>query len=141
MTTCAWDGKKLSADTRSVTGDVIDQSACQKIFQRKGVFCAAAGDLAEAISVVKYLLNKKGEPPDFEEGSFEIMLVSETRSEFYGGTLKPVPMEAPSAIGSGGSYAIAAMLCGKSAPNAVRIAAKMDSNTGVDFGVRTFRVR
>lgn len=143
MTTCAWDGKRLAADTRSTMDDVIMQGACQKIFQRKGVFCAIAGDISEAIPVAKYLLKRKkdADPPEFEEESFEILLVAEDRVEYYGGTLKPVLVEAPFAIGTGANHAVAAMLCGKKAQEAVRVAAKMDVNTGVEFGVRSYRIR
>ena len=140
MSTCTWDGKRLSADTRCITGDVIDQSPCQKIFRKKGIYCAVAGDLADAIEVTRYLLNG-GDAPDYTEGSFEIMLVSKDRCEYYGGNLKSVPLPTPFAIGSGGDYAVAAMLCGKTAPKAIKIAAKMDASTGTEFGIRTYKIR
>lgn len=141
MTTCTWDGKRLSADTRSITGDVIDQAPCQKIFQKNGVYCAIAGDVAEVMPAVDYLLGRKKKKPEIDEGDFQIMLVSETRCEYYGGSLKPSPLAAPFAIGSGSSHAIAAMLCGKSGPKSIRIAAQLDASTGVEFGVRTYKIR
>lgn len=141
MTTCTWDEKRLSADTRSMTGDVIDQGPCQKIFQRKGVFCAVAGDLAEAIPVVRYLLKPKGKRPKIGKGDFQILLVSASRAEYYDGEYIALPVTGPFAIGTGGDHALAAMLCGKSGPQAIRIAAQMDPHTGVDFGVRTFKIR
>ena len=142
MTTCSFDGQNLAADTRSMTGGIIDQSPCQKIFRRKGIFCALAGDVSEALVVIKYLLNPKLEKPIIEEGgNWEIILIGGGRTEFYSGTLNPSPMEAPFAIGSGSGYAIAAMLCGKTAAQSIRIAAKLDSSTGVEFGVRNFKIR
>lgn len=141
MTTCTWDGKRLSADTRSVTGTVIDQGPCQKIFQRKGVFCAVAGDIAEALPVVNYLLGKEKEPPEINGSCFQIILVSGTRAEYYYSDLKPAPLATPFAIGSGAEFAMAAMLCGKSGRKAIRVAAKLDNNTSVDYGIRSFRIR
>ena len=145
MTTCIWDGEFICADTRSMTGDVIDQGPCQKIFQKNGVYCAISGDLAEAVVVVKRLLQPQKPSADdvhlVEEGEWQIFLVSETRSEYYGGTLLPAPMAAPFAIGTGGSYALAALLAGKTGPQAIRLACKMDACSGVEFGVRKYRVR
>jgi ATP-dependent protease HslVU (ClpYQ) peptidase subunit len=141
MTTCTWDGKRLSADTRSITGSTIDQAACQKIFQRKGIYCALAGDIAEAIIVIDYLLGKEVEPPELPVGDFQIILVSKTRCEYYYNSLNPSPLESPSAIGSGADYALSAMLCGKSGSKAVTIAAKLDPYTSVDYGVRSFKIR
>lgn len=141
MTTCTWDGKRLSADTRSITGSTIDQAPCQKIFQREGIYCALAGDVAEAITVIDYLLGRKVEPPELPVAEFQIMLVSDTRAEYYANSLNPSPMEAPFAIGSGTDYALSAMLCGKSGRKAISIAAKLDPNTSVDYGVRSFKIR
>lgn len=139
MTTCTWDGKRLSADTRSITGDVIDQGPCQKIYSRKGVYVALAGDVAKALPIVEWLLNPKGEKPKSTK-DFQAILVSKDRQEYYGGSLKPVPLTTPHAIGSGGDFAIAAMLSGKTGPQAIKIAAKMDPNTGIDFGVRSYKI-
>ena len=145
MTTCVWDGEFICADTRSMTGAVIDQAPCQKIFQKNGVYCAVAGDLAEAVIVVKRLLNPQKPTPEdshlVEEGEWQVILVSETRAEYYGGTMLPAPMSAPFAIGTGGSFALAAMLAGKTGPQAIRLACKMDACSGVEFGVRKYRVR
>ena len=145
MTTCVWDGEFLCADTRSMTGSVIDQGPCQKIFQKKGVYCAISGDLAEAVIVVKRLLNPQRPSSDdvhlVDEGDWQIILVSETRAEYYGGCMLPAPVAPPFAIGTGGSYALAAMLAGKTGPQAIRLACKMDAYSGVEFGVRKYRVR
>lgn len=144
MTTCTWDGKRISADTRSITGAVIDQAPCQKIFQKKGIYCAIAGDVATALIVMEYLLKdkRKAERPELDaEDIFQIMLVSKDRCEYYSCSLDPSPMAAPCAIGSGGDYALAAMLCGKSGPQSIQVAAKMDPYTGVEFGIRTYKIR
>jgi len=145
MTTCVWDGEFICADTRSMTGSVIDQGPCQKVFQKRGVFCAISGDLAEAFIVVQRLLNPQKPTPDdvhlVEEGDWQIMLVSETRAEYYGGTMLPAPMAAPFAIGTGGNYALAALLAGKNGPQAIRLACKMDACSGVEFGIRKYKVR
>lgn len=144
MTTCVWDGEWLCSDTRSMTGSVIDQTPCQKIFRRNGVYCAVSGDLAEATLAVKKLLNPKNyreDNPFLEEGDWQILLVSDTREEYYCGSLLPSPAGAPFAIGTGGSYALAAMLAGQTGAQSVRLACRMDANSGVDYGVRKYRVR
>lgn len=145
MTTCVWDGEFICADTRSITGTVIDQGACQKIFQKNNVFCAVAGDIAEATIVVKRLLmpEKNSEEDSYivDSGDWQIMLVSESRCEYYGGTMLPAPMTTPFAIGTGGSFALAALLAGKTGLQAIRLACKMDACSGVEFGIRKYRVR
>lgn len=139
MTTCTWDGKRLSADTRSITGAAIDQGPCQKIFQRQGTYVAIAGDVAEVMPVVRWLLNPELDEPECPEG-FQIILVNQYRREYYCDSLQSSPMATPFAIGSGADYAIAAMLSGKTGPKAIKIAAKIDANTGVDYGVRSFKI-
>jgi len=144
MTTCVWDGEWLCSDTRSMTGSVIDQTPCQKIFTRNGVYCAISGDLAEVTVAVKKLLNPKKhfvDDPSIDEGDWQIILVSATREEYYCGSLLPSPAGAPFAIGTGGSYALAAMLAGKTGAQAVRLACRMDALSGIEFGVRKYRVR
>jgi hypothetical protein len=90
------------------------------------------------------LLPTNSSPDDsyiVDAGDWQIMLVSESRCEYYGGTMLPAPMTTPFAIGTGGSFALAALLAGKTGPQAIRLACKMDSCSGVEFGIRKYRVR
>lgn len=138
MTTCTWDGKRLSADTRSITGGVIDQHACQKLFKKNGVVCAVAGNLSDAMRAVDFLLGITEKKPN--DGDYEIMLVSKDRAEYYDTNVQPIPLATPFAIGSGRAEAMSAMLCGKTGKEAIKIAAKLDPNTSVDFGVRSYKI-
>lgn len=140
MTTGTWDGVRISADTRSITDDTIDQGPCQKIFQKKGVYCAVAGDLGAAKKAALWLLGRKKNKPKLEDEEFEIILVSKDRQEYYDESLVALELPTPHAIGSGKQPALAAMLAGENGREAIRIAARIDPNTSVDYGLRSFKV-
>ena len=57
----------------------------------------------------------------------------------YDAKLTPLRTEKYAAVGSGAVFAIAAMDCGKSAVEAIRIAKKRDVNTG--GRIRTIKVK
>ena len=135
MTTIAWDGKTLASDTRSMSDDVIDQAETHKIFKKKGKLYGLAGDYAQALAVMHWL--QGGEKPEFEDSDFDVLVIDKGKAVIYGDQLYPYEAKAPLAIGSGGGYAIAAMLSGADSRKAVKVAALLDPNTG--GRIKTFK--
>lgn len=126
MTTAAFDGKTLAADTLAHTSVLLKVHKLHRL--PDGALFAAAGALQEVIAVLEWL--RGGEKPsDLQD--FEGLIVTRTGAERLGERLMRVPCLEPFyAIGSGAHFALAAMACGKNAIEAVRIAARFDPYTG-----------
>lgn len=128
MTTCAWDGKTLAADTRGTVGGFPFTKT--KAYRLKdGRLYAGSGD-AEDCAAVRIWLETGGEKPKVE--NFVGMVIGADGSIWrYEDKLVPFQINQPfHAIGSGRDYAIAAMHMGKSAIEAVELACLYDVYTG-----------
>ena len=139
MTTIAWDGKTLAADTRSTWGGTPVDGSCRKIFKavhpqgRLLVGCAGIGQECRAVWL--WLTGQQSEVPQTTD--IRIMAVDQTGFVFVGsvpGQWAEVGRR-PWAIGSGCDYALGAMQAGANAVKAVQIASALDTNTGIVAGI------
>lgn len=143
MTTIAYDGKILAADGRATVGNLISAKKTQKIFPLKALVSgveilgvlAGAGSYQSIMQVKQHIeradLFEAVEVPDLEPGSFTGLLVLETGEAFIlEDRLIPMPVELPTAIGSGTDYAMTAMHLGKSSFEGVQAACELDCYSG-----------
>lgn len=148
MTTIAYDGKTLAADSQTTQDGIRLSNSAVKIFSPwnetwavEGKQIAAfgiAGDLHAANDLRKamesFAGHHAGDP--FAKGiTFAFIAIAEDRTVFVGGKYSDddrswvVQAEAPVAVGTGGDFALGAMAAGSKAEDAIRIASKFDVNT------------
>lgn len=141
MTTIAYCGRFLAADTRGTYGnDGICQAVCHKLRIENDVAFSATGRIADAwlTALIEWWeigADPASMPPrgsDEEVGNFIIVNGIGARSLTYG-TPYPQEMGKPVAWGSGANYAIGAMEMGADAMRAVLVAMKHDGPTGGDI--------
>jgi len=126
ITTIAWDGKTLAADTLAQTSVNLKARKLHRL--SNGAMFGAAGSCQEIAAVLAWL-NGGEKPSDLDV--FEGLIIEKHGAERLGERLMRLPVfEAFWSIGSGSHFAIAAMACGKSAVEAVRLAARFDPYTG-----------
>lgn len=134
MTTIAYDGKVMAADTLHVSG--YTKSYAQKIwFLRPGVIVGAAGPAATAAEVIDWL-DRGAHPADFpkvqrgDDWSLVLVVANRRIMRIEQGPI-PIMVRGPyAAAGSGAEFALAAMALGKSAYDAVQLAGELDTGTG-----------
>lgn len=157
MTTIAWDGETLAADSRTTAGNVLISDDRLKLYSPasfekwlvNGYEVAVIGLAGNTgTELMLYDLLKSGITPLTEYPShmdFTALCITKNGCAFI---LNKDEKEAhamlceqkgPYAVGSGGGYARAAMLCGKTAEEAVEIAMQLDLSTG--GLVNTFTLR
>lgn len=128
MTTIAYDGSTLAADT-GVTGGGM-KFLTTKVYRLPcGGMAALAGDAAAAVAFGTWLAGgQKGKRPSLKplDG---IMVYGDGRAFSLTTSWPPVPLVGPIAAGSGAQAAMAAMLLGKSAREAVELASMIDPDT------------
>lgn len=128
MTTIATDGKVIAADSRGVS-DFILQGNINKVFRLKdGSIAAFAGHSLCYSAAIEWL--NGGEKPNFKDAEFYALILDSDGVWYVDDNYHKERMPAPYAIGSGCKFAMAAMLAGASPKEAVRIASKLDENTG-----------
>lgn len=144
MTTIAYRDGIIAADSRATYTSEAGGArivACRKLYRKtigKGrrqhdVIIGTAGESAPGLLFVEWFGSGKEPPTKLIDGDadFEVLVV--TKKGIYTAdkycTLEEIE-EPYYAIGSGSKAAFAAMDCGKSAKEAVRIAAKRDPYTG-----------
>jgi len=143
MTTIAYRDGVLAADSRVTYGEDAGARVhfCRKLFRRKvgegrkahEVIIATAGESSPGMVFVDWYGSGKPTPAMFEHlGPDFVCLVLTPKGLFeYDAYCRGEPIEEPFyAIGSGAKAALAAMHCGRSAVEAVRIAARIDPYTG-----------
>lgn len=137
MSTIAWDGSNLSADSRVTYGGT--QGEFQKIKRLKnGWLFASCGKAMDFAAVAHWLediepgvLHNSMAPRPKVDDEFLAMLISNTGAWILERNL--VPWYAPRskwAIGSGAEFALAAMHMGHNAPAAIKVACDLDAYTG-----------
>jgi len=139
MTTIAWDGRRLAADRRLTIDDGRMVLADTKIHKLPdGRYAAAAGNAVLGAMTIEWLADADRDPDEFPVSSdgdtVEVLVLHPgfpPRLEIYVGSPTPIRLSPQIyALGSGAPYALAAMHCGKSAPEAIEVAAVFDSGTG-----------
>ena len=130
MTTIAWDGKTLAADTLCA-GSFRMQNVV-KIFKVKKDLVGFSGDMQEGYSFLEWY--KAGCKPDEKPtitGSFSGIVVRGSRCYWVESNLIPAEVhDGRYALGTGSDFAMAAMYCGKTAKEAVEIAIYFDVHSG-----------
>lgn len=145
MTTVAYKNGVLAADTKAVGEDGMTFK-CKKLEKLPNgtiLGCAGEADVRDLISILgKASLSKMPLKAKLRatEGQFRGIWVFPTGEVFrvlveyedgkWDAEILPI-FEPYAAVGSGGGYALGAMLAGKSAIEAVRIACKLDNNSGL----------
>ena len=130
MTTIACTRDAMACDSRVTVGDVTHPG--QKVWVAHGMIIGVCGEGRAMSSVLKWLL--AGRPavlPDPEKGAAGYLLLTTGGIFTCDETCFIEPVKRSfHAIGSGAGPAIAAMMCGKSASEAVQIACDVDGNSG-----------
>jgi ATP-dependent protease HslVU (ClpYQ) peptidase subunit len=131
MTTIAYDGKTIAADTQLTFGNI--KSLCRKIyrFPEKEWIMACAGETNVEGQVLDFLRGKADRPNDKELKKFEAIVVNKEKEVFFfseGLILQPV-VSRTSAYGSGWQIAQAALHLGLPARSAVELASELDIYT------------
>jgi len=133
MTTIAWDGKSLAADTRCTTGGMPWQTT-KAVRLKDGRLFAASGAGEDCEAVRTWL--EGGEKPTPKD--FVAILIENGECIRMEDKLVKMRVESPfHAVGSGRDYAIAAMHYGKTAREAIELAALYDIYTGTPVTVLT----
>lgn len=135
MTTIAWDGKVLAADRQQTSGDM--RTKATKIFRLDNkTVVAICGTLSCGLLLVEwYKAGAKAEAwPTFQQDDLWSRLIVATPKGIVEYEQLPVPLpilEPFMAFGSGRAYALGAMAAGCGAREAVKIASKFDTFTGL----------
>lgn len=124
MTTIAWDGKTLASDSQSNTS-FITQKKSNKLHNLKDKVIATSGCSGTGIAFSKGEFERF---PDMEADA--LFVIKKTGKCFYQGMQHSIPCGKIHAIGTGADFAMGAMLAGATALEAVKIAIKLDPNSG-----------
>lgn len=142
MTVIAYKNKILAADTKAVgeEGLTYKSKKLEKLSNGTLIGCAGDADCRDLVTILgKATLNKmptkaklRGTETFFRGiwvfPTGEVFKVSvEFEENKWDAEIMPI-LEPQIAVGSGGAYALGAMLAGKSAIEAVKIACKLDNN-------------
>lgn len=132
MTTIAWDGKTLAADSQ-MTRSGIQYGEVNKIVKLSdGRYFACCGKSTDTVLVVEWLNERKPkEKPEVDDGFAAIIVDTSTgvATELYYDLIEDYcpPIAAQ---GSGWHIALTAMTLGKSAVEAVETAIQLDVYSG-----------
>ena len=141
MTVIAWDGKTIAADKQSNYGNT--KRIATKLFRANDCIIGFAGNVAIGQEVVDWF-TRDGMPKDFppqarDKEDFVSLLIAYKTGCVSEITRSPFPdsLTGKVAIGSGRDFALAAMHLGKSAVEAVEVAALFDVNCGMGYDAYT----
>lgn len=135
MTTIAWDGATVAADSLVIGPSSIRSTAAQKLRVVGDTVYGMTGAFALFDPLVAW--HRAGAVPDqfpnlYGETDWTLIVIDGGDAVFYGPTPYPDASKAapPQAWGSGWEVAMGALLAGKSAAEAVVIAMEVDLATG-----------
>jgi hypothetical protein len=133
LTTVAWDGKTLAADRRMAGW----MDACKVFHLKDGRVLSGAGYMDELAEVAAWLdaggddRDKPVVSDDDDTCTDYLLIDGDTCYWLTTPFLRPIEVrDGMAAVGSGSRYALGAMAAGKTAAEAVAIAARFDPNTG-----------
>lgn len=146
MTTIAYDGKSIAADSQStLSSEQIYQDECQKLFADVGPFavlgiCGNLQDCRDVIEVVKdFTKIDQIRSLDFESLDWSCCMLAVTNEgsvwHYTGSSSFELQPELPFAVGTGAAYALGAMHHGANAQEAVATAARFDIFTNMNIQV------
>lgn len=133
MTTVAWDGKTLAADSQATMGSL--RCTVVKIARsRTGFLAAGAGEINSIVPWLRWVergLKPDEQPDSLHDKSHVIIVDPKGRAYTFEGSTTRLPLRAKFwALGSGMELALGAMAMGADARTAVKVAAKFDVYTG-----------
>lgn len=133
MTTIAWDGKVLAADSQITEGGLRSHQNTEKIIRYHSQFFAYAGTLASCLAVIKWLKKggKKKDRPELEDIDFAVLHIKAGKAMLYYDDFNPVQQLPPYTAGTGRELALGAILAGATARQAVEIACDVDIKSGL----------
>lgn len=140
MTTIAYRDGVLASDSLVTLGNTKVHGSYQKIRRIGGYLVGTAGSVATWQQFIDWVKSGNDEDPP-PKGVYNALIVDPRGKvrEIENGSVLPCPRGAKFfAIGSGSPYALAAMYAGATAAEAVKIAAKIDTSTGLP--VKTLKV-
>jgi ATP-dependent protease HslVU (ClpYQ) peptidase subunit len=132
MTTIAFDGKTLAADSQSTTGSTRGR-AVKIAKSADGFVVAGAGEFAVVKQWIRWVLD--GRPaerqPELADEATVIVLEPRGRAVMFSGSAVSQPLPRKQwAIGSGSDFALGAMAMGADARTAVKVACRFDVYSG-----------
>ncbi len=131
MTTVAFDGKFLAADSLTVCDQTITETTRKKIHKVSGGYVAGCGVLASVCAFVDWV--RVGMPDDTRpnlDDNFLAVIWDGKNLRVWDEKYNSYTVDAPYAIGSGAAIALSAMRLGLSARQAVKHAIDMDIYSG-----------
>lgn len=141
MTTVVFDGELLASDSRRTT-DCVDPFLCgPKFFERQGRIFAFAGVEQWVPAFASWYLGGRKRARFPALGEKDITEVYVFDRGVWRGYYSDSPFhqirEGKWTLGTGAGFATIALLCGRSAPESVRLAMEIDHNSGGQiFAVR-----
>lgn len=130
MTTIVTDGKVICSDTQSRI-NFIDILPTRKIFKINGGVFGVCGELSSAMKYLEWI--KKGRDEETKptlDDDWHAIFVENGKVWHENNNLFPTRGGVPFAIGSGAPFAMGAMLAGATPQEAIKIAMKLDVDTG-----------
>lgn len=128
MTTIAWDGQVLAADTQIRGGSFVRRA--EKLFTIKsGVYFGSCGSREDSLVVANWLQNPQEEKPRIDEDFAGILIEHGRCYRLEQKLQKDLIKEKHHSVGSGAAHAIVAMYLGQGAVEAIQTAAVFDENT------------
>lgn len=155
MTTIAWDGEMLAADTNIDFGNMRGfKNKISKYFiknydseNNSVILVGSSGDFLNSLLMEQWILDgcvKENFPTTFTDEFFQTLVIRLCGDDYkinlyYKHSHLPITIDNKQwVIGTGSSFAITAMYLGKTAYQAVEIASMFDSNTGGRITTLTF---
>ncbi len=140
MTTIAFDGKYVAADSLITSGDVV-YGQTEKIHEVSGGLLLTAGNCEDWVSAVEWFNNGRDQANKPTLESFISIFIPDGNGVAmeYGSRLIPTFVSLPWAAGTGRDFAKSAMMLGKDAHDAVEFACSLDIYSGGE--VKSIRVR
>ena len=136
MTVIACDGKTMAADSLMTMGSDIAAVSCKKLYRVGDSVVGFAGAIGIAHAVLEWLSivyltqDDPGEYPDKNGEALILIMHPNGQVNIMDSAGHEFPAGKPAAIGTGGTVAMTAMLCGKSVKEAVKMATKYDAFCG-----------
>ena len=132
MTTVAWDGKTLAADSQVTIGNCRGRGT-KLVSNARGYIAAGAGTFGEVLPWLAWVvsgMDPEQRPASLSEDSVVIIVPPRGCPLWFAGTHIPTKLPRRQfAIGSGSDFAVGAMAAGADAVAAVKIAADHDVYT------------
>lgn len=128
MTTIVYDGKTIACDSRVSGNYTFDR--IKKLHRVGNLVFGTCGRVSSAMAFIEWAKDRTKAKPKIDD-DFEVLEVHPSGKVYsYDHNFTKCPEVAPCAIGSGSPFAMAAILCGKDAIGAVKVAIKLDQNSG-----------